>query len=139
VRDFAVVRSRGARARQRAGGCGETAVRAVRRSLASEAPRAYVTSGWPQAIPRRNVPEEWYVPDAVSDVNRGSPTWGGWIQELSLSSEAEIGERLRRLANRMGRTSPEKTARYDELMAVHDELIEILADLRRQIEQSGSP
>lgn len=56
-----------------------------------------------------------------------------------MSSEAEIGERLRRLANRMGCTTPEKTARYDELMAVHDELIEILADLRRHIEQSGSP
>jgi hypothetical protein len=39
----------------------------------------------------------------------------------------------------MGCTTPEKTARYDELMAVHDELIEILADLRRHIEQSGSP
>jgi hypothetical protein len=86
-----------------------------------------------------HVPEEWYGSGAVADMNLGFSHAGGWIQELSLSSEAEIGERLRRLANRMSRTTREKTARDDELMAVHDELIEILADLRRQIEQSGSP
>jgi hypothetical protein len=56
-------------------------------------------------------------------------------QELSVSSHGEISARLRRLADQMGRPPREVNADSDELMAIHDELVEIIHELRRQISE----
>jgi hypothetical protein len=55
-----------------------------------------------------------------------------------VGSDAGIGKRLRDLADRLSSATCETTGSGDELMDIHDELVEIVADLRRQIERSGS-
>jgi hypothetical protein len=42
------------------------------------------------------------------------------------------------VADRISETPPESAARYDELMAIHDELMDIIGDLRRRIAQADS-
>jgi hypothetical protein len=59
-------------------------------------------------------------------------------QEFSLSSEPQIGDRLRRLAEHMSHLPHEPVAYHDELMVIHDELVEITDEVRRKIEEAES-
>jgi hypothetical protein len=60
-------------------------------------------------------------------------TLEGGSPGVSLSSEADISERLRRLADQISHSPREVAAHYDELMVIHDELLEIVRELSRQI------
>ncbi|MDT7676133.1 MAG: hypothetical protein QOC67_5478 [Pseudonocardiales bacterium] len=55
-----------------------------------------------------------------------------------MGSDAGIGKRLRDLADRLSSATCDTAGCDDELMDIHDELVEIVADLRRQIEHSDS-
>jgi hypothetical protein len=59
---------------------------------------------------------------------------GSGPEERTLSSDAEISAWLRRLADQMKHTPSDSLARFDELMDIHDQLVELARELRRQID-----
>jgi hypothetical protein len=50
-----------------------------------------------------------------------------------VGSDVAISERLRRLADQVCHLPRETAARYDGLMVIHDELLEITCELGQQI------